>query len=157
MCDVIYGRPHRKFTNWVRYIYLLCIICILEVTSFLFPLEIIVTPLLIRKGEVTKMAMYGLSSVKDERLFRLFREGRVHMQRYEHVILTYSSNSTLVGQITWGHFSSTPFIPRPCSHAKVWACNSTVVGPFWTSSSFLDQWFLTFCLQPIQSKIQFSN
>ena len=77
-------------------------------TSFLFPLEIIVTPLLIRKGEVTKMAMYGLSSVKDERLFRLFREGRVHMQRYEHVILTYSSNSTLVGQITWGHFSSTP-------------------------------------------------
>ncbi len=28
--------------------------------------------------------MYGLSSVKDERLFRLFREGRVHMQRYYH-------------------------------------------------------------------------
>ena len=44
--------------------------------------EITVTPLLIRKGK-TKFAMYGLSSVKDERLYRLFREGRVHMLRPE--------------------------------------------------------------------------
>jgi double-strand break repair protein MRE11 len=44
--------------------------------------EITVTPLLIRKGE-TKFALYGLSSVKDERLYRLFREGRVHMLRPE--------------------------------------------------------------------------
>ena len=44
--------------------------------------EITVTPLLIRKG-TTKLAMYGLSSVKDERLHRLFREGLVHMLRPE--------------------------------------------------------------------------
>jgi double-strand break repair protein MRE11 len=42
--------------------------------------EITVTPLLFCKGE-TKLALYGLSAIKDERLFRLFREGKVQMLR----------------------------------------------------------------------------
>ena len=35
-----------------------------------------VRPILLRKGNV-KLAIYGLSHVKDERLHRLFRENRV--------------------------------------------------------------------------------
>lgn len=50
--------------------------------------EINVSPLLITKGSsgegsgaLSKLALYGLSSVKDERLHRLFREGKVQMLR----------------------------------------------------------------------------
>ncbi|KAG7162191.1 double-strand break repair protein MRE11-like [Homarus americanus] len=42
--------------------------------------EIKISPLLLEKGQ-TKLAIYGLSSVKDERLFRLFRENKVKMLR----------------------------------------------------------------------------
>ena len=35
-----------------------------------------VRPILLRKGDV-KVALYGLSNVKDERLHRLFRENKV--------------------------------------------------------------------------------
>ncbi|XP_045604272.1 LOW QUALITY PROTEIN: double-strand break repair protein MRE11 [Procambarus clarkii] len=39
-----------------------------------------ISPILLEKGR-TKLAIYGLSSVKDERLFRLFRENKVKMLR----------------------------------------------------------------------------
>ena len=41
---------------------------------------ITVRPLLFRKGNV-KVALYGLSHVKDERLHRLFREDKVTFER----------------------------------------------------------------------------
>ena len=44
--------------------------------------EIEVSPLLITKGK-TKLSLYGMSSVKDERLHRLFRENKVKMYRPE--------------------------------------------------------------------------
>ncbi|CAL4135342.1 unnamed protein product [Meganyctiphanes norvegica] len=42
--------------------------------------DINIMPLLLEKGE-TKFAIFGLSSIKDERLFRLFKEGKVKMLR----------------------------------------------------------------------------
>lgn len=42
--------------------------------------DITVSPLLLRKGS-TKLALYGLSNVKDERLYRIFRDGRVKFLR----------------------------------------------------------------------------
>ena len=44
--------------------------------------EIEVSPLLFTKGK-TKLSLYGMSSVKDERLHRLFRENKVKMYRPE--------------------------------------------------------------------------
>ena len=41
-----------------------------------------VNPLLFKKGEA-KLALYGMSSVKDERLHRLFRENAVKLLRPE--------------------------------------------------------------------------
>lgn len=38
--------------------------------------QVNITPLLLEKG-LTKLAIFGLSSIKDERLFRLFKENRV--------------------------------------------------------------------------------
>ena len=38
--------------------------------------------MLLCKGQ-TRLALYGLSSVKDERLYRLFRENKVQMMRPE--------------------------------------------------------------------------
>lgn len=35
-----------------------------------------ITPILLRKGN-TKLALYGMANVRDERLFRTFREGQV--------------------------------------------------------------------------------
>ena len=40
--------------------------------------EVTVSPLLIKKGEA-RLALYGMSSVKDERLHRLFKNGQVKM------------------------------------------------------------------------------
>lgn len=40
--------------------------------------DIKISPLLLEKGR-TKLAIYGLSSIKDERLFRLFRESKVRL------------------------------------------------------------------------------
>ena len=48
---------------------------ILQVTDLK---HIKVRPILLRKGNV-KLAIYGLSHVKDERLHRLFRENRVYI------------------------------------------------------------------------------
>ncbi|CAG0883308.1 unnamed protein product [Darwinula stevensoni] len=42
--------------------------------------EIELTPILLRKGK-SLLGIYGLSAVKDERLFRLFREGKVQFKR----------------------------------------------------------------------------
>ncbi|XP_013792884.2 double-strand break repair protein MRE11-like [Limulus polyphemus] len=39
-----------------------------------------ISPLLMQKGE-TKLALYGLGSIRDERLHRMFREGKVSMLR----------------------------------------------------------------------------
>lgn len=42
--------------------------------------NITVTPVLLRKG-TTKLALYGLSNIRDERLFRTFRQGNVKFLR----------------------------------------------------------------------------
>ncbi|BFZ62638.1 meiotic recombination [Saitoella coloradoensis] len=42
--------------------------------------DISVRPILLQKGE-TKLALYGLSNVRDERLFRSFRDGKVRFMR----------------------------------------------------------------------------
>ena len=42
--------------------------------------NITVTPVLLQKGS-TKLALYGLSNVRDERLFRTFRDGKVKFLR----------------------------------------------------------------------------
>ncbi|KAI9790922.1 MAG: meiotic recombination [Peltula sp. TS41687] len=44
--------------------------------------NILVKPILLQKG-LTKMALYGMSNVRDERLFRTFREGKVKFFRPE--------------------------------------------------------------------------
>lgn len=44
--------------------------------------NITVSPILLRKGS-TKLALYGLANVRDERLFRTFREGQVKFLRPE--------------------------------------------------------------------------
>jgi len=42
--------------------------------------DITVNPLLLQKG-TTLLALYGLSNVRDERLFNTFREGKVRFRR----------------------------------------------------------------------------
>lgn len=42
--------------------------------------EITVSPVLLQKG-TTKLSLYGMSSIRDERLHRLFRDGSVKFQR----------------------------------------------------------------------------
>ena len=42
--------------------------------------DITINPLLLRKGS-TLLALYGLSNVRDERLFNTFREGKVRFRR----------------------------------------------------------------------------
>lgn len=42
--------------------------------------KIEVSPLLLQKGE-TKLALYGLGSIRDERLHRMFRRGNVKFKR----------------------------------------------------------------------------
>ncbi len=44
--------------------------------------NITVSPLLIKKGN-TRLALYGMSAMKDERLHRLFRSNKVKMLRPE--------------------------------------------------------------------------
>ncbi|RDW66031.1 hypothetical protein BP6252_09666 [Coleophoma cylindrospora] len=39
-----------------------------------------IKPLLLQKGQ-TKLALYGMSNVRDERLFRTFRDGKVHFYK----------------------------------------------------------------------------
>ena len=40
--------------------------------------EIIINPILLQKGNA-KLALYGLSAIKDDRLFRLFCEKKVNL------------------------------------------------------------------------------
>lgn len=62
--------------------------------------EINISPLLLEKGK-TKIALYGLSSVKDERLYRLFRENKVSTKwvtwrrLYETFILITNNQFTI--------------------------------------------------------------
>lgn len=44
--------------------------------------NITISPILLRKG-TTKLALYGMANVRDERLFRTFREGQVKFLRPE--------------------------------------------------------------------------
>lgn len=85
--------------------------------------DIKISPLLLEKGR-TKLSIYGLSSVKDERLFRLFREGKVkmlrpresmeswfnimvlHQNRTKHSLTNYIPESFLdpfLDLVIWGH------------------------------------------------------
>lgn len=41
--------------------------------------EVKISPILLRKGN-SKLALYGLSHIKDERLSRLFRDGKVGLR-----------------------------------------------------------------------------
>ena len=42
--------------------------------------NIVVTPLLLKKGQ-TRLALYGLSNVRDERLYRSFKQGKIKFKR----------------------------------------------------------------------------
>ncbi|KAK4662465.1 meiotic recombination [Podospora pseudopauciseta] len=82
-----------------------------------------VKPVLLRKGE-TKLALYGLSNVRDERMHRTFRDNKVHFYRpgqqrndffnlltlhqnhYAHTPTSYVSENMLpefLDLVIWGH------------------------------------------------------
>ncbi|KAF4554758.1 Double-strand break repair protein mus-23-like protein [Elsinoe fawcettii] len=82
-----------------------------------------VKPVLLQKGR-TKLALYGLSNVRDERLFRTFRDGKVkffqpgtqksdwfnlmsvHQNHYAHTDTSYLPEHFLPGfldLVVWGH------------------------------------------------------
>ncbi|KAK4198642.1 putative double-strand break repair protein mus-23 [Triangularia verruculosa] len=82
-----------------------------------------VKPVLLQKGE-TKLALYGLSNVRDERMHRTFRDNRVHFYRpgqqkndffnlltlhqnhYAHTPTSYVSENMLpefLDLVIWGH------------------------------------------------------
>ncbi|KAK4651153.1 meiotic recombination [Podospora pseudocomata] len=82
-----------------------------------------VKPVLLRKGE-TKLALYGLSNVRDERMHRTFRDNKVHFYRpgqqrndffnlltlhqnhYAHTPTSYVSENMLpefMDLVIWGH------------------------------------------------------
>ena len=54
--------------------------CSLFIVHCLLFIQVDVTPLLITKG-TAKLALYGMSSIKDERLHRLFRAKKVNFFR----------------------------------------------------------------------------
>lgn len=85
--------------------------------------EISVTPLLFQKG-TTKLALYGISNVKDERLHRLFKNGNVkflrpnvktdewfnllavHQNHFQHSLISFLPESYLpnfLNFVLWGH------------------------------------------------------
>ena len=80
-----------------------------------------VRPVLLRKGPV-KVALYGLSHVKDERLHRLFRDGDVEFQRPEKE--TDSWFNILVLHQNRAKRSATNYIPDsflpPFFHLVIW-------------------------------------
>ena len=76
-----------------------------------------VSPLLLTKG-VTRMAIYGMSSIKDERLHRLFREGRVKMYQPEEETSTWF-NMLVLHQNRAPHVGSTNFIPEHFIEGKL--------------------------------------
>ncbi|XP_023225241.1 double-strand break repair protein MRE11-like [Centruroides sculpturatus] len=85
--------------------------------------QIQISPLLMRKGE-NQLALYGLGSIRDERLHRLFREGKVtmlrprenpenwfnlfvlHQNRVKHGVTNYIPEQFLddfLDLVIWGH------------------------------------------------------
>lgn len=85
--------------------------------------EISVTPLLFQKG-TTKLALYGMSNVKDERLHRMFKNGQVkflrpdvqtdqwfnllvvHQNHFQHSLISFLPESYLpnfLNFVLWGH------------------------------------------------------
>ncbi|SCU78244.1 LAMI_0A03950g1_1 [Lachancea mirantina] len=71
--------------------------------------KIEVSPLLFQKG-VTKLALYGLASVRDERLFRTFKEGHVKFNVPEGDMAEWF-NIICVHQNHTGH-TNTAFLPE---------------------------------------------
>ena len=72
--------------------------------------DVEVSPLLITKGK-SKLAIYGMSSVKDERLHRLFRENKVKMYRPEEETDEWF-NLLMLHQNRAKHGSPTNYIPE---------------------------------------------
>ncbi|KAI9677350.1 MAG: meiotic recombination [Bathelium mastoideum] len=85
--------------------------------------NIVIKPILLQKGR-TKLALYGMSNVRDERLFRTFRDGKVkffqpgtqkdewfnlmsvHQNRHAHTDTSYLPESFLpefLDLVIWGH------------------------------------------------------
>lgn len=91
-----------------------------------------VKPILLQKGQ-TKLALYGISNVRDERLFRTFREGRVkffkpdlqkddwfnliavHQNHHAHSDTNYLPENFLpefLDLVVWGHEHECEIEPR---------------------------------------------
>ncbi|KAK4941483.1 meiotic recombination [Elasticomyces elasticus] len=94
--------------------------------------NIVVKPVLIQKGR-TKLALYGISNVRDERLFRTFRDGKVqfhrpstqmgdwynvvcvHQNHHAHTETSYLPESFLpdfLDFVIWGHEHECEIEPR---------------------------------------------
>ncbi|KAI5842889.1 Metallo-dependent phosphatase-like protein [Morchella snyderi] len=94
--------------------------------------NITVTPVLLQKGS-TKLALYGLSNVRDERLFRTFRDGKVkflrpdvqqnewfnlmclHQNHHGHTDTNYLPENFLqdfLDLVVWGHEHECLITPR---------------------------------------------
>ena len=92
--------------------------CILLLIHFA---EITVNPLLFKKGDA-KLALYGMSHVKDERLHRLFRENSVKLLRPEEDtdswfnILVLHQNRNPYGGWHWMHVLFTSFFHKIINH-----------------------------------------
>ncbi len=109
--------------------------------------SISITPILLQKGS-SKLALYGLSNVRDERLFRTFQEGKVtflrpenrqneyfslmcvHQNRYSHTQKGYLPENFLqnfLDLVVWGHEHECLIDPRHndeqdflCCAAWIW-------------------------------------
>ena len=99
--------------------------------------EITVTPIIMQKG-TTRVALYGLGSVKDERLCDTFEKGKVHFLTPEHVesyfnILALHQNRVARGThafvpdaclpsflnlVVWGHEHDCRIEPEPAASGK---------------------------------------
>jgi double-strand break repair protein MRE11 len=94
--------------------------------------NIVVKPVLLQKGQ-TKLALYGMSNVRDERLFRTFRDGKVkfykpgiqqsdwfnimavHQNHYAHSETGYLPENFLpefLDLVVWGHEHECLIDPR---------------------------------------------
>ncbi|RPA86783.1 DNA repair exonuclease [Ascobolus immersus RN42] len=95
--------------------------------------NISIAPVLLQKGS-TKLALYGLSNVRDERLFRTFRDGKVkflrpsqdmdewynlmvlHQNHHAHTDTGYLPENFLqsfLNMVIWGHEHECLIDPRP--------------------------------------------
>ncbi|GAB6031188.1 Double-strand break repair protein mre11a [Chamberlinius hualienensis] len=73
--------------------------------------DVRIKPLLFVKGE-TKLALYGLGAIRDQRLFRIFREGKISMIRPEETPQDWF-NLLVVHQNRIKH-SPTGYLPEEC-------------------------------------------